>query len=489
MMGATLRSRVIMSLVFGICFLFPLTPQPSLAQITFERTYGGAMEDRAFCVQQTADGGYVLVGLTSSFGAGFEDVYVVKTDSIGDPIWTRTYGGSSFDDAAFVEQTNDRGYIIAGTAFVIADSAFRIYLIKTDSLGDSLWTRTYGNSLADFGSCVRQTKDGGYIVAGVYSYNDVYLIKTDSVGDSLWSGVYGDFTPEYGYGVQETDDGGYIVVGRYFAGPRNDVYLVKTDSIGNALWTKTYGGDDSDVGYCVEQTGDGGYVLVGYTSSFGAGQEDIYLIRTDSSGDTLWTRTYGGNSLDWGYLVHETSDGGYVICGGTWSFGPGHIDAYLIKTDSFGDTIWTRTFGGFSEDWGSCVQITDDGGYVVAGWAASFGAGNYDFYLIKTDSLGRVLGIQEQDRKSKIEDRKSLQNQPNPFHGSTLISYSMAVPAQVTLKIYDIIGRLVETLVNETQGPGLHRVRWDAKDQPSGIYFYRLRAGDFTAAKKMILVR
>jgi hypothetical protein len=481
MSSVLIRRHVSVSVVI----LAVILPTILLGQITFERTYGGGLEDRAFCVQQTSDGGYVLVGLTYSFGAGYEDVYVVKTDSTGDLIWTKTFGNSSFDDGAFVEQTEDGGYIIVGTAFVIADSLWRVYLVKTDSLGDSLWSRTYSGGIT-FGSCVRQTKDGGYIIAGSYGMSAVFLLRTDSLGDSLWSGPYGGLEA---YGVQETDDGGYIVAGRCLAGSRTDAYLIKTDSVGNTLWTRTYGGDDAERGYCVEQTADGGYVVVGFTSSFGAGQEDIYLIRTNSSGDTLWTKTYGGTALDWGYFVHQTSDGGFVICGGTWSFGNGHIDAYLIKTDSLGDTIWTRTFGGFSEDWASCVQITDDGGYVLAGWAGSFGAGNYDFYLIKTNENG-LTGICESSSRERVpvSGVRLLQNAPNPFHHTSVISYSLPQTTHVTLAIYDITGRLVETLLNETQQPGIHQVRWNRQNNPSGVYFYRLKAGAVVETKKMVVV-
>jgi hypothetical protein len=297
-------------------------------------------------VQQTTDGGYIVAGDTRSFGAGGYDVYLIKTDSTGDTLWSRTYGGSYNDYGFSVQQTTDGGYIVAGITSSFGAGGYDVYLIKTDSLGDTLWTRTYGGSSNDDGSSVQQTTDGGYIVGG----------RTLSFGA-------GNF----------------------------DVYLIKTDSIGDTLWTRTYGGSQHDDEWSVQQTTDGGYIVAGFTYSFGAGQGDVYLVKTDSLGDTLWTRTYGGNQNDdmWSVSVRQTTDGGYIVVGVTGSV---NVDVYLIKTDSLGDTLWSRTYGGpyYYDDWGVAVQQTTDGGYIVAGYTESFGAGDFDVMLTKLDSLGNT---------------------------------------------------------------------------------------------------
>jgi len=172
-----------------------------------------------------------------------------------------------------------------------------------------------------------------------------------------------------------------------------DVWLLRTNASGDTLWTRTYGGPLGDAGSSVRQTTDGGYVIGGSTSSFGAGSYDFYLIKTGVSGDTVWTRTYGGSGWDMGRAAQQTADGGYIIAGTTRSFGSGRRDVHLVKTNAEGDTLWTRTYGGSDEDECRCVRQTADGGYIVAGSSRSFGAGDDDVYLIKTNAdpdVGRV---------------------------------------------------------------------------------------------------
>jgi len=384
------------------CFLVCLLGlSPANAVITFEKWFGGTDSDYGTSVVQTTDGGYTITGITYSYGAGIDDVYLIKTDSVGDTLWTRTFGGSDLDYGRSGVQTTDGGYIVTGGTTSYGAGDHDVYLIKTDSNGDTLWTRTFGGFDLDWSSSVAQSSDLGYIITGAtYSYgagfDDVYLIKTDSNGDALWTRTFGGTGSEYGTSVCQTTDEGYIITGgtASYGASDHDVYLIKTDSVGDTLWTRTFGGIDYDYGTSVVQTTDGGYVITGGTQSYGAGSGDVYLIKTDSNGDTLWTRTFGGIYNDWGSSVTQCSDLGYIITSRTESYGAGSYDVYLIKTDSTGDTLWTRTFGGINDDWGSSVAQCSDLGYIVTGWTESYGAGSYDVYLIKTDSLGNV-GVEE----------------------------------------------------------------------------------------------
>lgn len=250
------------------------------------------------------------------------------------------------------------------TTLMLSGSAFAVITFE----------RTYGGSREDMATSVTQTTDGGYILTGFArsygsGYANAYLIKTDSLGEVLWMNIYSDYTESVGAFVAQTSDGGYIVTG-YAGAPNNpwDLYLIKTDSLGSTSWTKTYGGTSGnrhDRGNSVSQTCDGGYIIAGETGSYGAGSSDVWLIKVNSQGDTLWTKTYGGNAEDVGRSVGQTDDEGYIIGGWTKSYGAGSDDFYLIKTDSLGDTLWTRTYGGTSADRGYSVSQTLDGGYIV----------------------------------------------------------------------------------------------------------------------------
>jgi hypothetical protein len=358
----------------------------------WQRTYdGGHGSDEGRSVAWPYGPGFITAGWTRT-SAGDIDVYLVKVNVQGDTLWTRTYGGTGYDAGNSVQQTHDYGYIISGTTTSFGAGDEDVFLIKTDSLGETLWTRVYGGTGADEGNSVEQTDDDGYIIAGWTESSgaggrDVYLVKTNASGDTLWTRTCGDAYDNWGNSVQQVIGGGYVIAG--VTGPGyGDACLIKTDSLGNTRWTRVYGGVTWDGGRSVQQTTDGGYVVCGYTTSFGAGHYDVYLVKTDSSGDTLWTRAYGGAADEEGHDVQQTTDGGYIVTGYSTSYDAGFGgDVYLVKTDSSGDTLWTRTYGGPGADVGYSVMQPIDGSYVIAGCTGSFGAGDSDVYLIKTWGL------------------------------------------------------------------------------------------------------
>jgi hypothetical protein len=357
----------------------------------FTKTYGGPNNEYGYAVAQTTDGGYIITGPTSSFGTN-TDVWLIKTNANGDTTWTKTFGGSSYDYSNSVQQTTDGGYIIAGYSNSYGTST-DLYLIKTDANGNQSWYRTFGGSSTDYGYLVEQTSDGGYIIAGYSnSYGtsyDVYLVKTDASGNQLWYRTFGGSGTDYGYSVAQTSDGGYVITGYTTSyGTGGNVYLIKTDTSGNQSWYKSFGGTNSDYGYSVAQTSDGGYVIAGYTASYGTGG-DVYLIKTDTSGNQTWSKNFGGSNYDESYSVQQTSDGGYIIAG-YMAQSISDDDAYLIKTFANGNTEWTKTFGGAQIEHGHAVVQTSDGGYAIAGHTSTYGAGNADFWLIKTDEDGNA---------------------------------------------------------------------------------------------------
>jgi hypothetical protein len=356
----------------------------SLAQITFERTYGGVLEERGWYVSQTTDGGYVITGATVSFGHGMDDIYLIKTDSLGDTLWTNTYGGTEHEFGCCVQQTGDGGYIVVGSTGSIPGR--NLYLVRTDSLGTMLWQKDYGGTYEDVGRFVKATRDGGFVTVGwseVGGQCDLYMMRTDSLGEALWERTYHRGNNDDGFAVDETPDGGFMVSG--WAGDLGgtgdvDFYLLRTDSVGNKLWDATYGGDDDDFGQTGQLAEDRGYILVGLTRSFDNG--DVYLVRTDSLGQMSWSKTYGGSANDYGRQVQQTHDGGCIVAGYTESFGAGGLDVYAVRTDPNGNMLWDTTFGGPGWDEARSVQQTQDGGYILAGTTQD-STGDWQVYVIK----------------------------------------------------------------------------------------------------------
>ncbi|MBN1860297.1 MAG: PKD domain-containing protein [Candidatus Thermoplasmatota archaeon] len=355
------------------------------------KTHGGSNIDVGYCVQQTTDGGYIISGYTRSYGANGHNIWLIKTDSSGNELWNNTFGGSNDDEGESVQQTTDGGYIITGWTKSYGSGGKDLWLIKTDSQGDEEWNKIFGGAYDDGGTTVQQITDGGYVISGyTSSYGtgsvDAWLIKTDELGNQEWNKTLGGYSSDGAWCVQQTTDGGYVLTGWTFSsGPGyvGNAWLVKTDNEGNQQWSHAFGGDDVDRGYHVQQTTDSGFIITGYTSSFGAGLDDVLLIKTDSSGNEQWIKTFGGTGRDYGYCVEQTIDGGYIITGYTLSYGAGGDDVWLIKTNAEGEKRWDRTYGGVNSDVGYHVQQTTDTGYIITGHTLSYGAGLHDVWLIK----------------------------------------------------------------------------------------------------------
>jgi len=498
------RSPLIKPITFLSATLFlllgTLHPLPAQAPDTLcTRTYGGSNHDWGYSVQQTGDGGFVVAGLTESFGAGERDAWLIRTDAQGDTLWTRTFGGSNHDWGYSVQQTADGGFVVAGYTESFGAGERDAWMIRTDTRGDTLWTRTYGGSSFDEGYSVQETSDSGFVVVGYTGsfgagVSDVWLIRTDAEGDTLWTRTFGGINSDRGSSVQQINDGGYILTGTTasFGAGGADVWLLRTDANGDTLWTRTYGGSGDDQGYSVQQTSDGCYIICSHTYSFGAGSYDVWLIKTDANGDTLWTRTYGGSGNDYGRSVQQTSDGGFVVAGYTYSFGVGWADVWLIRTDAEGDTLWTRTFGGINSDGGSSVQQINDGGYILTGTTASFGAGSADVWLIRLTPEAPIA-IEPKGTQTPAAFALS-QNYPNPFNPITTIRFALPRATAVRLVVYDIQGREVARLVDGDWPAGYHRVVWDGRDatgreMPTGLYIARLLAPGYVKSIKLVLLR
>ena len=409
-----MRSKRKTSIILSIMFLLPLFPinnsfslesrllniidemvsSLSMHRKAWTETFGGDGDDIGFYVQQTSDDGYIVVGTTSSYGK-WRDIWVIKIDEDGEMLWNKIFGFNNSDEKGYcIQETNDDGYVIAGD--ISSNVGCNAWLIKIDSNGDILWSKTFDdekwNTSARY---IQQTDDNGYIVTGwIYGYDlsNIWVLKLDEYGDKVWEKII-EREGSRGYCIQKTSDKGYIIVGSIYSYDtmNSDIYLVKIDEEGNKLWSKTFGGKNNDEGYCVQETRDNGYIICGIYSHkkfFNPSDRDAWLIKTDDKDEIIWNKTFGGEDIDIGYFTRETKDDGYIITGFTYSYGKrGTNNIWLIKTDSNGNEIWNRTFD-FESSGGYCVQETEDGGYIMVGWEWKVidpwtRYGTYDLLLIK----------------------------------------------------------------------------------------------------------
>ena len=462
-----------------------------ICQTQFQWTIGGTGSDAAYSIIQTTDGGYVMAGSTGSFGAGNDDMYIVKFDANGTLQWSKTVGGTGNDYCISIIQTTNGGYVVAGFTKSFGAGNYDFYIGKLDGSGTLQWSKTIGGVWDDYARSIIQTTDGGYAMAGY----------TASFGMSL------------------------------------DIYIVKLDASGNLQWTRTLGGTGADYCWSMIQTTDGGYTVAGHTSSFGAGNYDFYIGKLDSSGTLQWTRTLGGTSADYCWSIIQTTDGGYSMAGHTESFGAVSGNIYILKLDGSANIQWSKTIGATATDIASSNIQTTDGGYAVAGHTNSFGVGSYDIYLVKLDANGNTCGNSSspssisgtggttnnptstvnsptptvitptpsiatggthtilcytgiQPISNGIPDLYKLeQNYPNTFNPSTNIRFDLPKSGSVKLVVFDALGREVATLVNEKLAPGTYEVDWNGSGYASGVYFYKLMTGDYVDIKKMLLVK
>ncbi len=447
-----MRSIILYTSLIALCPLLLIAQAPDTL---WTRKYGGDSTEVASSVQQTNDEGYVICGITYSYGQGtpsYDNVYLIKTDIFGDTLWTRVYENPYSYEAYSMQQTNDMGFIIAGSVGLFPDKDG--FLIKTDSLGDTLWTRIYTRTGRDYFSCVQQVSASiiwppGYIMVGVCedTAGGIYLVRTDSLGIMFWSKSIGSSASDGGKSIQQTTDGGFIIGGS-ISGNYDDCYLVKTGSNGDTLWTRTFGGSSSDYIECVQQTLDGGYIIGGRTASFGPGDYDVYTVKTDSLGNELWEKNYGGEGDQYCAVVRQTVDSGYVCAGLTTDYWGNAVDAYIIKLDASGDSIWTIVLGlsGSRGESFNDIQLTSDGGYIAAGWAGSYGL--VDLYVAKI--APDTLGIEEQGNVSEQQTG----------NGATIIYGPLQLPEGKNCKVFDITGRVV---MPDKIKPGIYFIQVDGK--------------------------
>jgi hypothetical protein len=367
----------------------------SFAFAGWERAYGDGLVNIGLDVATMPDGGFAVVGQINSFFSLDTDIYLVRTDSAGNLLWSNTYGGPEEDIAYSLSPADDGTIVILGTSNSFGVGDYDMYLFSVDSTGEVLWTKTYGQgNTDDAGLDLARTPDGGYIITGFETSIDgnrnVYVVKTDSVGDTVFTRVYGGANHDFGTGVSIVSDGGYIICGLSYSLADTtfpDIWILRLDESGDTIWTTTTGGASWDEAFAIAEIPEG-FIVTGSTSSFGAGGFDIFYFHINHDGEIIWTKTLGGTRDEWSSDIMPLEDGNHAISSWTNSFGYSGSDAMLIKINPDGDTLWTRLYGGSGNDNANGFDITPDGGFIITGSTASFGSGREYVYLVRTDSEG-----------------------------------------------------------------------------------------------------
>ena len=463
------------------------------------KKFGGDGDEHPYYVDTTDDNGFIVAGYTTSFGSGGKDIYIVKTDSLGNELWHRVYGGIHHDIAYCIQQTHDHGYILCGNYdCTVLGNDGEVLLMKLNESGSITWTRRYGGIYYDCAKSVQQTQDGGYILTGASNspnFNDhnIFAIKTNAAGDISWVRKYGTDLDDLGESTRQTADGGYIIAG-YSQDPGPVLMnIIKIDAMGRTQWQR-YFGRTAEYAWCIRQTYDGGYIVGGSTVAWGPGNHTACLLKLNSFGNTQWFRTYGGPNWDMNYSVRQTKDLGYVFTGVTDLLLGNTHDVYIVKTDINGDTLWTKIMGGPYYDYGECIQALSDDSYIIAARYAET-PGNNEFWLIRLeadyDGEAEVEGGDaEISEAGEVDNFFLLEVSPNPFNQRVALEFTLPQAGKVSLKVFDIRGREVESLVNGHLSFGYHEVIWNAEGMASGVYFVRLSVvGGQSSVRKMLLVK
>lgn len=513
-------------------------------QFNFQQLIGGTGNDRAQTIFNTYDNGYIVNGASLSFGAGNADATLIKTDNQGLVIWSFAYGTIDYDNSEFALETFDRKIVCAGRSNIQAGLPSSAFIFKTDSAGQLLWSKFFGGISDDDLVQIIETSDNGYAAIGYTKsqssgLSDILLIRTNINGDTLFIKSYGTAEDETGLSIIQLPDNGFVIAGRQRTSTGGqlvaDGLLLRTDDSGNLLWTKQYG----DLGWeeitSIKLLTDNGYILSGSTSSFNSGNYDILLMKTDSDGNVQWTKTFGGGYTDAGYDIHVNADKSIVISGYTESLGYGHLrgndstNIFLMKTSENGELLWMEVYGDGLQDEGYRSAKSNDGGYLISGFTTNylFNDGT-QMLFIKTDSMGlsgchemnvtpddslitmpvqsvnfnQLSGLpvntflftkttftpNEDDAclfstvNYNINDKK-LKVYPNPFSSQIEISFDSPISLNEELQISDICGKIIKSF-HIFSSPYL----FDTSELARGIYIISLKYFN-NSGKSMLVVK
>ncbi len=476
--------------------------------IQWQKCFGGAGNEYAYSIQQTADGGYIIAGggsqstgdITGNHGS--IDFWIVKLNNVGVIVWQKSLGGTGVEEAEFIQETAD-GFIIAGKSNsnngdVTGNHGSNDYwVVKLDNSGVIVWQKSFGGSASDVAYSVQQTNDDGYIVFGTsssidgditggHSGFDCWAIKLDSLGQIVWQKSFGGSGNDYGYNIRQTIDGGFVFAGASGSVDGDvtvsnhggiDFWIVKLNNLGTIAWQKSLGGTGNEYAFSIEQTSDGGYIVGGASESSDGdltvnnGNQDYWVVKLDSLGTIVWQRSLGGAGNEYSSSnVKQTIDGGYILSvtsesiNGDITDNHGLNDYWIVKLNNIGAIEWQKTLGGSADDNVYSIEQTTDGGYIVAGGSGSTDGditsgnnGTFDYWIVKLNS---IVGL------TPYEIKDLVLISPNPSLGQFQIS-NLKNGDQI--EVYDLTGRLILNKVSRSNS-----IFIDLSDKVNGIYFFKI---------------
>jgi hypothetical protein len=356
-------------------------------QTFWKRAYGGVYREFANAITPTPDGNFIIAGETYCAGI-LRDIFLLKIKPDGDTLWTKTYGGTGSEEAHAITPTPDGNFIVAGYTTSSGAGNGDVFLLKIKPNGDTLWTKTYGKAGSDGASAVTSTGDGNFIVAGYSVYSDtgwskIFLLKINTDGDTLWTKTYGGTGHNEARAITATQDGNYFVTGVMYSGTDSyDTYLLKIKPDGDTVWTKTFRAAYQGFVFASTALSNGDFII----AAAGGGYSGICLQKVNPSGDTIWTKTYYGpyGSYEAAFSVTEAADGNCIVAGrlALLDVDLGHEDVFLMKINPDGDTLWTKSYGGQGDDRASAVIAASEGSYIVAGYTNAVVAKYTDVFLM-----------------------------------------------------------------------------------------------------------
>jgi hypothetical protein len=469
-----------------ILALVSLIPVQMNSQVTvFQQVYPNSGYDQSSRdIMTTSGGGYLITAMEENATPGDTNIVMVKADHTGDTTWTKTIGGSQPEYAYTTIPTSDGNYFVIGYTLSYGAGGSDSYLIKMNGSGDVLWTKTYGGIGDDEGKDIVPTADGNYVIVGrsestSLGNHQIYLMKIDLSGAVIWTKYYGGSSYETARSVRECPDGGFIIVGQTLSyGPSNgNIFMVRTNSSGDTIWTKTYGGSNIDDGNAVVANPDGTFIIAAETNSFGAGDFDIQIFKADSNGNMVWNKYYGGDKKDVSKRLEPVSSGGYIVSGISRSFGWVDPQMWLLRINSAGDTLWTRDFGSYNHEHCYSAKPTPDGGFMAVGHSKSYGP-TMKIMFVKLDSQG-TFGSTAVPELLASETKMY----PNPTNGRLNIVFP-GNGFKGNIEIKNMLGQVIGR--QQISDSPANELTLDMEGEDPGIYMVCFSDGNGIISRKIV---